>query len=260
MTKRLESPALLRSAAENESASPKTRLDAATALLDQYGPTARNLRVLRRIIRQFAEYDGGESSQTNKLVRQRVSHLKGQLKAALAAAPIVVDPTDDDVTGPLVGNTHLLPPDQPDPDDWDRACSGATKRHQFFTSYGFPATMTRSKFIDALQPDPTKLVAHVTELKLWAHTRDELDRKFEQDSITVREALAEQGLEDSQAGLAELSQIAASGTPLFEFQPRSYDPDGSGLPQLARSAAGLLLDKIAFVTTWPQSRATHRPL
>jgi hypothetical protein len=172
------------------------------------------------------------------------------------------DPDDDDVSsGPLVGCLHLLPPDQADPEDWDRSSSGATKRHQFFTSYGLPATVTRAEFVDALEADPSKLTAHVVEVKLWAHTRDALDQKFAADREELRKMLADLALTDSAEGLSELAKhIEARHEPLFEFQRRFDYPDGRDIPQLGRSQTGMLLDKIVFVTTWPQSRATHRPV
>lgn len=160
----------------------------------------------------------------------------------------------------VIGGTDLMPPDGHD-SFWDTPYASSTRRKIFCLRWGLDPSSSRSQMIAAIAGNPAKTRAHTTELTLWACTREELDQKFEQDIVEVKKLLAAAGLEFSIDGLNEfVKQIEARGEPLVEFQKRTYDPDGIGLPQLGRSTAGLLLDMIGFVATWPTMRNTHQAL
>ena len=116
----------------------------------------------------------------------------------------------------------------------------------FFTAWGLAATSTRAELLDNCRARPETVAAHTLELETWARTRAQLDDKYAADVKVVRAALIQRGLEDTDAaGREELAeQVAASGEPLVEFRKRDYDPEGTDLPALVRSKAGLLLDAI----------------
>jgi hypothetical protein len=143
--------AQLRSAAESAAASPKVRIDAAMTLLDGFGATARNCRIVKRIISEFEEYDGASSPRTNKLIRQRVTELKGKLKAALATTPTDEPDDADDAEASTPTGIDLLPPDHAD-EYWDAVIHGKTRRVMLGIALGLPAFLpfTRPEAIAAI--------------------------------------------------------------------------------------------------------------
>ena len=100
------SRAQLRSLCDHDAASPRSRLDAAAQLLEQYGASDRNLRIIRRTIRQFERFTA-ESPRTQQQTRWWAERLKGKLERMLEANPVQPEDTSDE--SDFAPSKHSLP-------------------------------------------------------------------------------------------------------------------------------------------------------
>jgi hypothetical protein len=269
-----ETPTLTRSQlrclCDDQAASPKSRLDAAGMLLDQFGASARNLRIVKRVARTFEKYVAA-SPRTQQQVRWWSERLKARLeRIAEAETTQPEDPDGNETDSALIevqslgtppkriGNTELLPPDGDDP-FWDQPISGSIRRRLFCLRWGLDESLSRAEMIAVLSVDPAKFRAQVTPV-LWTRTRDQLDDQFEKDTALIRSALAERDLPDSDDGRAELTRQLEVSAPYVEFRWPTSDRGGTGLPVLVLSAIGRLLAALEFTKTWPNLRPVHHAL
>lgn len=266
----------LRRLCEDTSASAQSQLQAANLLIDTFGLSDRNRRLAKRTAKRFAKYIC-QSPRTQIQVRYQAERLLARIERALEAedtkisdhnepeaemgAPVAEEHISR--SSPLIGTLQLIPPDGDDPSFWDQPISGTIRRRLFFRSWGLDESLTRSEAVATITGDTARMEAHTLRVQLWAMTRDQADAKFATDSALVHAALAQRGLPASAEGREKLTQqILASGEPLFQFQPPTpaNDADATGLPTLRRSKAGLLIDAINFIESWPLVRPKHQPL